>query len=78
MTTEQDKKFLVIWRGDEAEFMQTEVYGKHIIASEMDNGNWVEDAALAEGYSPDELRILFDRGYDLICVCDMPENFYNT
>ena len=75
---EQDKKFLVIWRGDEDDFMQTEVYGKGVITSKMDDENWVEVAALAEGYSPDELRELFDRGYELICVCDMPDTFYNT
>ena len=78
MTDAQDKKFLVIWRGEEDDFMQTEVGGLTIAPSEMNDENWVEVAALDEGYSTDELRELFYRGYELICVCDMPDTFYNT
>ena len=71
-------KYLVIWRGDEAEFYQSEVNLDICDPRRMLNSDWVEMASKTEGYSKSETEELIANSYELICVCDMPEAFYNT
>ena len=71
-------RYLVIWRGDEAEFFQSEVDLGICDPRQMLNSDWVELASKTEGYSKSETEELIANSYELICVCDMPEAFYNT
>jgi len=71
-------KYLVIWRGDEAEFYQSEVDLGICDPRQMLNSDWVEMASKTEGYSKSETEELIFDSYELICVCNMPDNFYNT
>ena len=71
-------KYLVIWRGDESEFYQSEVDLDNCDPRQMLNSDWVEMASKTEGYSKSETEELIANSYELICVCDMPEKFYNT
>ena len=70
--------YLVIWRGDEAQFFQSEVNLGICDPRQMLNSDWVELASKTEGYSKSETEELIANSYELICVCDMPEAFYNT
>lgn len=71
------KSYLVIWRGDEATFMQSEVKIGITDPMQMMNSDWLEEASKSEGYSKSETEALIAGSYDLICVCEMPTIFYN-
>jgi hypothetical protein len=72
-------KYLVIWRGDEDEFMQSEVDIGILDPHQMSNNEWAHAAALSEGYSradADQLVNGTGNGYELILACPMPSAFY--
>lgn len=76
MKTEIGVPYLVVWR-DDGETLQSEV----LLLSgtnprSLSNNDWVEHAALSEGYTSEDVRSMLERGYDLYLVCDFPENFY--
>lgn len=68
------KKYLVVWQGDH-HVIQSEVTtsadGAMLSANE-----WVELAALSEGYDDDEIAWLLEDGYSLFLVCDFPTELY--
>jgi hypothetical protein len=71
MTTTQT--YLVVWRADHDNFLQSAVDIGILDPQQMTNDEWVEAAADVEDY---EGSVLED-GYDLILVCPMPEVFYD-
>ena len=75
--TNNQKSYLVVWRGDEAEFFQSQVCIGVNDPKQMANSDWVEEASKTEGYSESETEELLATSYELILVCDFPETFYN-
>jgi hypothetical protein len=70
--------YLAVWRGDECEFIQSEVEIGINDPHQMTNNDWVVAAALSEDYSPEDAQALIEQGYELILVCPMPTAFFNT
>ena len=75
MGTKPSKTYLVVWRADHEEFMQSAVtMDADIDPTQLTNNEWVTRAAITEN---ETINTEVD-GYDLILVCDMPVNFYGS
>jgi hypothetical protein len=69
----QNETWLVVWRGDEDEYYQSEIEPfdiKNAPANEM-----VRRASISAGYSQETAEAMIESGYDLILVCTMPSRF---
>jgi hypothetical protein len=69
--------YLVVWRGTEDQFVQSEVDLGICDPKQMTNNEWVREASLTEGYSAEDAAELTENGYELILVCPMPEAFFD-
>lgn len=78
-TIPDSRDFLVIWRGDEDEYLQSKVELPSILdPRKMTNNDWVKYASVSEGYTEAQSEAMLERGYDLIIVCPFPSEFYET
>jgi len=68
------QEYIVIWRGDNAEFIHSAVYAEDPCA--LSPNDWVRLASEAEGDEPDVTKkILYSMGYDLIAVLRSPVHY---
>ena len=77
MTQATSVPYLVVWRGDEDNFLQSSVW-LDTPPENLTNGEWVYRAALTEDYSTEDAETLLESGYELILVCPMPSVFYEN
>ena len=67
------QEYIVIWRGDNAEFIHSAVYAEDPCA--LSPNDWVRLASEAEGDEPDVTDAILDKGYDLIAVLRSPVHY---
>lgn len=69
-------EYLVVW-ADDCGVIQSKVCLGIRDPHQMENNDWIFEAAKSEGYSDKEAQSLVERGYDLYLVSDFPSAFYD-